>query len=155
MRFLVQRVLRASVEADGEMVSEHRGPGLLVLCGVAPGDGPEQADRLCRKLLKLRIFEDEAGAMNKSVVDVGGFATLVSQFTLYADLSHGNRPGFSTAARPEIAEPLYDRCCANIHAVLGPERTGTGRFGASMKVSLLNDGPCTILMEENAKGDAT
>ena len=151
MRFLIQRVSSASVEVDGEKVSSFEGPGYLVLCGVAPEDGTEQADRLCAKLLKLRVFEDGAGAMNRSLVDAGGSVIVVSQFTLYADTSHGNRPGFSTAARPEIAEPLYERCCSNLRAALGAERVGTGRFGASMKVALVNEGPCTILLEDNPK----
>ncbi len=146
MRFLVQRVTEASVAVAGETVSAFEGPGLLVLCGVAPGDTPALADRLCSKLLRLRIFEDERGAMNRSVLDVGGSVILVSQFTLCADTSSGNRPGFSTAARPEVAEPLYDRCCARLREALGP-RLGTGRFGADMKVRLLNDGPCTFLLE--------
>ncbi len=154
MRFLVQRVSRASVAVDGETVSSFEGPGLLVFCGVAPRDTAAQAEKLCAKLLKLRIFEDAAGAMNRSVADVGGSAIVVSQFTLYADLSHGNRPGFSNAARPETAEPLYMRCVELLRAALGAERVGTGRFGASMQVSLLNDGPCTILMESEAAEDA-
>ena len=152
MRFLVQRVSSASVEVEGERVSAFEGPGYLVLCGVAPCDTPAQADRLCAKLLKLRVFEDEAGAMNRSLADVGGRVIVVSQFTLYADTTHGNRPGFSTAARPEIAEPLYERCLANLRAALGEARVGSGRFGASMKVSLANEGPCTILLEDNPKG---
>lgn len=146
MRFLVQRVTEASVSVEGEIVSAFRGPGLLVLCGVAPTDTPAQADKLCAKLLRLRIFEDEKGAMNRSVQDVGGSVIIVSQFTLYADTSSGNRPGFSTAAKPEIAEPLYDHCCASLRSALG-ERLGTGQFGADMKVRLLNDGPCTFLLE--------
>lgn len=146
MRFLVQRVTEASVTVAGETVSAFAGPGLLVLCGVAPSDTPAQADKLCAKLLRLRIFEDERGAMNRSVLDVGGSVILVSQFTLCADTASGNRPGFSTAARPEIAEPLYDRCCERLRETLG-DRLGTGRFGADMKVRLLNDGPCTFLLE--------
>lgn len=153
MRFLVQRAARASVAVDGETVSSFEGPGLLVFCGVAPEDTPVQAEKLCSKLLKLRIFEDASGAMNRSVVDVGGSIIVVSQFTLYADLSHGNRPGFSTAARPETAEPLYLECVKTLRAALGAERVGTGRFGASMQVSLLNDGPCTFMLEcENPGG---
>ena len=150
MRFLVQRVSRASVAVGGETVSSFEGPGLLVFCGVAPRDPGAQAEKLCATLLKLRIFEDAAGAMNRSVVDVGGSVTVVSQFTLYADLSHGNRPGFSTAARPETAKPLYLRCVELLRAGLGADRVGTGRFGASMQVSLLNDGPCTMIMENEA-----
>ncbi len=147
MKFLVQRAARASVAVEGETVSSFEGPGLLVLCGVAPEDTPAQAQKLCSKLLKLRMFEDSSGAMNLSVADVGGSVIVVSQFTLYADLSHGNRPGFSTAARPEIAEPLYMECVEILRSALGADRVGTGRFGASMQVSLLNDGPCTFMLE--------
>lgn len=146
MRFLVQRVTEASVSVDGEVISSFTGPGYLVLCGIAPGDTQAQATKLCAKLLKLRIFEDENGAMNRSIQEVGGSIILVSQFTLYADTASGNRPGFSTAARPDVAEPLYDFCCATLRASLGP-RLGTGRFGADMKIRLLNDGPCTFLLE--------
>ena len=147
MRFLIQRVTEASVTVDGERISAFEGPGLLVLCGVAPTDTETQADKLCAKLLKLRIFEDDKGAMNRSVLDINGNVIIVSQFTLYADTASGNRPGFSTAARPEIAEPLYDHCCTTLRAALGNTRLGTGRFGADMKVRLLNDGPCTFLLE--------
>ena len=147
MRMLVQRATQASVTVAGETVSAFDGPGLLVLCGIAPGDTPAQAEKLCAKLLKLRIFEDERGAMNRSVLDVGGSVILVSQFTLYADTSHGNRPGFSTAARPEEAEPLYRHCLATLRATLGEARLGDGVFGAEMEVRLLNHGPCTILLE--------
>lgn len=146
MRFLVQRVLGASVDIGGARFSGFDGSGLLVLCGVAPGDTPAQADKLCAKLLKLRIFEDERGAMNRSVLDVGGGVLLVSQFTLYADTASGNRPGFSTAARPEVAEPLYERCLATLRATLG-DRLQHGRFGAEMEVRLLNHGPATFLLE--------
>ena len=140
MRMLVQRATQASVTVAGETVSAFDGPGLLVLCGIAPGDTPAQAEKLCAKLLKLRIFEDERGAMNRSVLDVGGSVILVSQFTLYADTSHGNRPGFSTAARPEEAEPLYRHCLATLRVTLGEARLGGGVFGAEMEVSILNHG---------------
>lgn len=146
MRFLVQRVTEASVQVAGETISSFQGAGFLVLCGIAPTDTQAQAEKLCAKLLKLRVFEDEQGAMNRSLMDVQGSLILVSQFTLYADTASGNRPGFSTAARPEVAEPLYDFCCAKLRATLG-ERLGTGRFGADMAVRLVNDGPCTFLLE--------
>ena len=133
MRFLVQRVIGASVDIDGARFSGFEGPGLLVLCGIAPDDTPAKADKLCAKLLKLRIFEDDRGAMNRSVLDVGGSAS-------------GNRPGFSTAARPEIAEPLYERCLAVLRATLG-DCLGHGKFGAEMEVRLLNHGPATFLLE--------
>ena len=146
MRFLIQRVTEASVTVEGEVISSFTGPGYLVLCGVAPTDTVAQADKLCAKLLKLRIFEDEKGAMNRNILDAGGSVIIVSQFTLYADTQSGNRPGFSTAARPEIAEPLYDHCCDVLRKTFG-DNLGTGRFGADMKVRLLNDGPCTFLLE--------
>ncbi|MBR4317817.1 MAG: D-tyrosyl-tRNA(Tyr) deacylase [Kiritimatiellae bacterium] len=146
MRFLVQRVTEASVQVAGETISAFQGTGFLVLCGVAPTDTQAQAEKLCAKLLKLRVFEDEHGAMNRSLMDVQGSVILVSQFTLYADTASGNRPGFSTAARPEVAEPLYDFCCATLRATLG-DRLGTGRFGADMAIRLVNDGPCTFLLE--------
>ena len=146
MRFLVQRVTEASVQVASETISAFQGTGFLVLCGVAPTDTQAQAEKLCAKLLKLRVFEDEHGAMNRSLMDVQGSVILVSQFTLYADTASGNRPGFSTAARPEVAEPLYDFCCAKLRATLG-DRLGTGRFGADMAIRLVNDGPCTFLLE--------
>ena len=146
MRFLVQRVTEASVTVNQEVISSFQGPGYLVLCGIAPDDTPAKAEKLCAKLLKLRIFEDEKGAMNRSIMDVNGSLILVSQFTLYADTASGNRPGFSTAARPEVAEPLYNFCCDTLRKTLG-DRLGTGRFGAEMAVRLLNDGTCTFLLE--------
>ena len=139
MRALVQRVSRAAVEVDGEAVASI-GPGLLVLLGVRTGDTPEQADRLAGKLERLRIFEDADGKMNLSVRDVGGELLCVSQFTLYGDARKGNRPSFVDAAAPERAEPLYER----VRAALGAEG---GAFGARMRVSLVNDGPVTLLLE--------
>jgi D-tyrosyl-tRNA(Tyr) deacylase len=139
MRALVQRVSEASVSVDGETVAAI-GPGLLVLLGVRRGDDDEAADRLARKLLALRIFEDDEGRMNRSVEDVGGDLLCVSQFTLYGDTRKGNRPSFVDAAPPEEAERLYERVCG----ALGAEG---GRFGARMAVSLVNDGPVTVLIE--------
>ena len=139
MRALVQRVSSASVTVGGERVSAI-GPGLLVLLGVRRGDGEEEADRLVRKLLALRIFEDEDGRMNRSVADVGGEVLCVSQFTLYGDARKGNRPSFVDAAPPEEAEPLYER----VRSGLGAQG---GRFGARMQVALANDGPVTLLVE--------
>ena len=139
MRAVVQRVSRASVTVDGEPVSEI-GPGLLVLLGVRRGDGEAEADWVVRKLLALRIFEDDQGRMNQSVTDVGGAILCVSQFTLYGDARKGNRPGFTDAAPPEEAEPLYER----VRAGLGAEG---GRFGAHMVVDLANDGPVTLIVE--------
>ena len=139
MRAVVQRVSRASVAVDDETVAAI-GPGLLVLLGVTHDDTPEQADRLAAKLRALRIFEDDAGKMNLSVEDVGGEILCVSQFTLMADTRKGNRPSYMGAARPEEAEPLYERF---------RERLGAkgGVFGAMMAVELTNDGPVTLLLE--------
>ncbi|MBR6586762.1 MAG: D-tyrosyl-tRNA(Tyr) deacylase [Kiritimatiellae bacterium] len=143
MKVWIQRVTEASVEIAGEMVSQI-GQGYLVLLGVTHSDTEKTADEIADRICKLRIFEDENGKTNRSVVDVGGSVIVVSQFTLYADTSHGRRPGFSHAARPEIAEPLYERVVAKIREVLGEDRVGTGRFGAEMKVRLLNDGPFSV-----------
>jgi D-tyrosyl-tRNA(Tyr) deacylase len=139
VRALVQRVSRAAVEVGGEEVARI-GPGLLVLLGVRTGDTPEQADRLAGKLDRLRVFEDADGKMNLSVRDVGGELLCVSQFTLYGDARKGNRPSFVDAASPELAQPLYER----VRAALGAEG---GEFGAHMQVSLVNDGPVTLLIE--------
>jgi D-tyrosyl-tRNA(Tyr) deacylase len=143
MKAWIQRVTEASVEIAGEMVSQI-GQGYLVLLGVTHADVEKTADEMADRICKLRIFEDENGKTNRSVVDVGGSVIVVSQFTLYADTSHGRRPGFSHAARPEIAEPLYERVVAKIREILGDDRVGTGRFGAEMKVRLLNDGPFSV-----------
>src|SRR4051794_4302555 len=139
VRALVQRVSRASVTVDSEEVARI-GPGLLVLLGVRRGDTEDQADRIARKLLALRVFEDGDGRMNLSVGDVGGEILCVSQFTLYGDARKGNRPNYVDAAPPEEAEPLYDR-------VREALRAQGGRFGARMAVALLNDGPVTLLLE--------
>ena len=143
MKAWIQRVTEASVEIAGEMVSQI-GQGYLVLLGVTHSDTEKTADEIADRICKLRIFEDENGKTNRSVVDVGGSVIVVSQFTLYADTSHGRRPGFSHAARPEIAEPLYERVVAKIREALGEDRVGTGRFGAEMKVRLLNEGPFSV-----------
>jgi D-aminoacyl-tRNA deacylase len=139
VRALVQRVSRAAVEVDGEEVASI-GAGLLVLLGVRTGDTAEQADRLAGKLERLRVFEDADGKLNLSVRDVGGELLCVSQFTLYGDARKGNRPSFVDAAPPELAEPLYER----VRAALGAQG---GAFGAHMRVSLVNDGPVTLLLE--------
>ena len=146
MRALVQRVLSAAVRVDG-VVRGSIGPGMLVLLGVAPGDGTGDAGWIASKLLALRIFEDEEGRMNRSVRDTGGGILLVSQFTLYADARHGNRPGFSGAARPEIAEPLYEAVAKLLGDALGPGRFGTGVFGADMRIEMVADGPVTIPLD--------
>jgi D-aminoacyl-tRNA deacylase len=139
VRALVQRVSEAAVSTDGRERSRI-GRGMLVLLGVRRGDGPEQADRLARKLLALRIFEDAEGRMNLDVVQAGGEILCVSQFTLYGDARKGNRPGFTEAAPPEEAEPLYER----VREALGAQG---GVFGAHMAVALVNDGPVTLLLE--------
>ena len=143
MKALIQRVSEASVEVDGAIVAQI-GQGLLVLLGVTHNDSSAEVDWLAHKIPALRIFEDEGGNMNRSVVEIGGSVIVVSQFTLYADTKKGNRPGFSTAARPEQAEPLYEELVSKLRAVMGADRVGTGVFGAHMKVCLLNDGPVTI-----------
>ena len=143
MKAWIQRVLEASVDIGGERVAEI-GQGYLVLLGVTHTDTEKGADEMAERICTLRIFEDENGKTNRSLVDIGGSVIVVSQFTLYADTSHGRRPGFSHAARPELAEPLYERVVANLRARLGSERVGTGRFGAEMKVRLLNDGPFSV-----------
>ena len=147
MKAWVQRVTEASVTIEGEKVAEI-GLGYLVLFSVTHTDTEQMSDHLAERLVKLRIFEDENGKTNKSIQDVGGKVIVVSQFTLYADTEHGNRPGFSNAARPELAIPLYERFVAQLRAKLGPERVGTGRFGADMKVRLLNDGPFSVELKE-------
>ncbi|UWQ50938.1 D-tyrosyl-tRNA(Tyr) deacylase [Leisingera caerulea] len=144
MRALIQRVSEASVTVDGETLGEI-GPGLLILVCAMQGDSEAQADQLAAKISKLRIFKDEGGKMNLSVLDTGGSALVVSQFTLAADTRRGNRPGFSAAASPAEGERLYDYFAGQLSR-LGLE-TAKGRFGADMKVRLLNDGPVTIWMD--------
>lgn len=143
MRALVQRVSEAAVRVDGETLGEI-GPGLLILVCAMQGDDDGKPRALAEKLSKLRIFKDEAGKMNRSLKDTGGAALVVSQFTLAADL-RGNRPGFSTAAPPAEGERLYERFAEEVAALGIP--TQRGRFGADMKVSLVNDGPVTIWVE--------
>ncbi|HSJ29749.1 MAG TPA: D-aminoacyl-tRNA deacylase [Acidimicrobiia bacterium] len=144
MRAVVQRVSRASVKADGE-ISGEIGPGLLVLVGVSPLDGRADSVALADKLVGLRLFQDDAGRMNRSVSDIGGGILVVSQFTLYADVRRGRRPSFTDAADPLHAEPLVDAVVARIAE--GGISTATGRFGAAMEVELVNDGPVTLVLE--------
>ena len=143
MRAVLQRVSRASVTVDGQVTGEI-GPGLLILVCAMEGDTDAKADQLAAKIAKLRIFKDEQGKMNLSIRDIGGSALIVSQFTLAADL-RGNRPGFSTAAKPEEGKRLYEYFTAKVQAEGIP--TANGIFGADMDVSLNNDGPVTIWME--------
>ncbi len=145
MRAVIQRVKSASVTSGGKVLGAI-GPGLLVLVGFAPGDDESGIGWMCEKILKLRIFEDGEGKMNRSVSDIGGGVLLVSQFTLYGDASRGNRPGFSDAAPPARAEPLYDEMVRRLKERT-PLAVATGSFGASMEVALVNDGPVTILLE--------
>ena len=127
----------------GDKVAEI-GTGYLVLFGVTHTDTEDDAARLAERVVKLRIFEDDAGKTNRSIADVCGSIVVVSQFTLYADTAHGNRPGFSAAAKPDLAVPLYESFVKHLREKLGAERVQTGRFGADMKVRLLNDGPFTV-----------
>ena len=144
MRAVVQRVSRASVSVDGEVVGAI-GPGVVVLLGVTHGDTDEPAEWLARKIVGLRIFEDAAGRMNAGLLDVGGEALVVSQFTLYADARKGRRPSFTDAAPPEVAEPLV-ACFVDRLSALGVS-VQKGIFGTHMSVEILNDGPVTILLE--------
>ncbi len=145
MRVVLQRVGEASVTVGGERISEI-GRGLLLLVGVAQGDGEAEASWLAGKIAGLRIFNDEAGKMNLSVRDVGGEVLAVSQFTLLADTRKGKRPSFIGAAQPEVAEPLFDHFCERLRAA-GVGAVKTGVFGAKMDVALVNDGPVTIVLE--------
>lgn len=144
MRALLQRVSRAEVSVDGETIGQI-GTGLVVLLCAMEGDGPDCPQRMANKIARLRIFSDEAGKMNRSVLDQGGAILLISQFTLAADTRSGTRPGFSSAARPEQAIPLYEATGDALRA-LGLQ-VETGRFGANMQVTLTNDGPVTIPLE--------
>ncbi len=144
MRALIQRVTNASVSVGGAVVGRS-GPGLLILVCAMQGDGEAQADQLASKISKLRIFKDDNGKMNRSILDVDGSALVVSQFTLAADTSRGNRPGFSEAASPEDGNRLYEYFARQV-AVLGVP-VETGQFGADMAVELTNDGPVTIWLE--------
>ena len=143
MRAVCQRVSEARVSVGGSVVGEI-GPGLVVLLGVAAGDTGDDAEGLAGKIARLRIFEDETGKFDRSLVDVGGAALVISQFTLIADTGKGNRPSFSRAARPEEAEPLYDRFCEALATAGVPVERGV--FGARMAVELVNDGPVTIVL---------
>jgi D-tyrosyl-tRNA(Tyr) deacylase len=144
MLCLIQRVTRAQVDVAGECVGRI-GPGLLALVGVEPGDGEAQVARMTERLLGYRVFADEAGRMNRSLSDAGGGLLLVSQFTLAADTRSGMRPGFSTAAAPDEAARVFDRLVAECRA-RHRAAVETGRFGANMAVSLVNDGPVTFLL---------
>ena len=145
MRAVIQRVSSASVTIDGKVKSAI-GRGLMILLGVGHEDGPEDIEWLVRKIAGLRIFDDEEGVMNRSVLDIKGEALVVSQFTLMASTKKGNRPSYIGAAGHELAIPLYERFCAALSESLG-KPVGTGEFGADMKVALVNDGPVTICID--------
>ena len=144
MRAVVQRVKASSLKVDGKLISEIPF-GLVVFFGVRVGDAEGRAEAMAKKIANLRIFEDENGKMNLSVKDIGGEVLFVSQFTLYGDASHGNRPGFTLAERPERAEPLYRYAAEKLAEQGVPVKCGI--FGADMKISQINDGPVTILLE--------
>jgi len=148
MKLVVQRVTQASVTVEGERISEI-GAGLLVLAGVSHSDTPFDARFLAKKTAKLRIFEDDAGKMNLSVADIGGDVLAVSQFTLYGDCAKGNRPSFIGAARPEQGEALFNEFVQSLEKLGFPP--STGKFGADMKVELLNDGPVTLILESTGR----
>ena len=150
MRFLIQRVTEASVTVDGE-VTGRIGKGFLVLIGVCDTDNEAVADAMVKKLAGLRIFEDENGKTNLSIRDIGGEMLVVSQFTLYADCRHGNRPSFTKAGNPQEAERLYEYAVKRIREAEGIP-VSTGRFGADMKVRLLNDGPFTVMLDSAELG---
>lgn len=146
MRFVIQNVLEASVRVEGQITGSI-GTGLLVFVGVGPEDDRSVADKMLRKLLNMRIFKDENDKTNLSVTDVGGSVLLVSQFTLYADVRRGNRPSFVNAAPPALAEELYDYLMEECRKII-PDTAG-GKFGADMKVSLINNGPFTIILDSS------
>jgi D-tyrosyl-tRNA(Tyr) deacylase len=149
MRVVIQRVSTASVTIGGDEVSAI-GPGFMLLLGIETTDTPEDANWLVKKITQLRVFADEAGLMNKDIKETNGEILVVSQFTLHAMYKKGNRPSFIRAARPEQAIPLYEYFIAQLQTDLG-KRIQTGRFGADMKVALVNDGPVTIIMDTQNK----
>ncbi|MBR4292287.1 MAG: D-tyrosyl-tRNA(Tyr) deacylase [Clostridia bacterium] len=142
---LLQRVTESSVSVDGQIIGRC-GKGLMILLGVLEGDSESDALALAEKIHKLRIFEDENGKMNRSICDIGGSALVISQFTLAANYAHGNRPDFLAAAKPDIAKPLYEFFADELQKRITGQ-VETGEFGADMKVSLINDGPVTIIMD--------
>lgn len=149
MRAVIQRVSSASVTVEGKIISSiHQ--GLLILVGIEEADSKEDIIWLSGKISRLRIFEDEDGVMNKSVLEVNGDAIVVSQFTLHASIKKGNRPSYINAAKPEIAVPLYESFVSQLELDM-QKKVGTGIFGADMKISLLNDGPVTIIMDTKNK----
>lgn len=149
MRVVLQRVSEASVKVDGEITGAIKN-GLLVLLGIEDADTEEDIDWICRKIIKMRIFNDEEGVMNLSVKDVGGALLVVSQFTLHASTKKGNRPSYIKASKPDFAIPMYEKLVKKLDVLSGLQ-VETGVFGADMKVSLVNDGPVTIIMDSKNK----
>ncbi len=145
MRAVIQRVTKGSVTVDGEVVGQI-GRGFVILLGIKDGDTDAEAAWLARKVANLRVFEDEEGKFNRSLLEIGGAALVVSQFTLYGDARRGRRPSFTEAASPEVAEPLVERFCAHLLEE-GVQQVETGRFRAMMAVEIHNDGPVTILLD--------
>ena len=149
MRIVIQRVSHASVTIEGRVKSEIQ-KGYLILLGICEDDSAEDIDWLVRKVRGLRVFDDENGVMNRSIMDIDGEILVISQFTLFASYKKGNRPSWLRAAKHDISIPLYNEFCTKLSAALGKE-VGTGEFGADMKVELLNDGPVTICMDTKNK----
>lgn len=149
MKTVIQRVQHSSVTIDGELKSKI-GKGLLVLVGIEDRDTQEDIEWLCKKIANLRIFDDENGVMNRSVLESGGEVMVVSQFTLHASTKKGNRPSYIHASKPDIAIPMYEAFCAEMGLQLGKD-VATGTFGADMKIELINDGPVTILIDSQNK----
>ena len=149
MRIVIQRVSHAAVTIEGRVKSEIQ-KGYLILLGICEDDSAEDIDWLVRKVIGLRVFDDENGVMNRSIMDIDGEILVISQFTLFASYKKGNRPSWLRAAKHDISIPLYNEFCTKLSATLGKE-VGTGEFGADMKVELLNDGPVTICMDTKNK----
>ncbi|MEE1090961.1 MAG: D-aminoacyl-tRNA deacylase [Paludibacteraceae bacterium] len=149
MRLVIQRVTHASVTIEGVLKSKIE-KGLLILVGIEDADTDADINWLAQKVVNLRIFDDENGVMNRSVIDTDGEILIVSQFTLHAMTAKGNRPSYIRASKPDFAIPMYEKFCAKVSELLGKE-VGTGQFGADMKVELLNDGPVTILIDSQRK----
>ena len=149
MRIVIQRVTEASVKISGE-VKARIGEGLLVLLGIEDADNDEDIEWLCGKIARLRIFNDDAGVMNKAITETGGDVLLISQFTLHASTKKGNRPSYLKAAKPEVAIPLYEKFILQMEKEMG-KKILTGEFGADMKVSLVNNGPVTIIIDSKNK----
>lgn len=149
MRTVIQRVQHCSVTIDGQLKS-NIGNGMLVLVGIEDRDTQEDIEWLCKKIANLRIFDDENGVMNRSVIETGGEVMVVSQFTLHASTKKGNRPSYIHASKPDFAIPMYESFCAEMGLQIG-KNVATGEFGADMKIELLNDGPVTILIDSQNK----